>query len=150
MWGGVQWKVGKIGKRNWLHKCPRADLKMTGRLSYLAGRAGVPRDLDLEEIATKLLSRVHHSFLYSVSGRGTKATRCWMRRAPRVTQNAPRLRCVLVPTFPGGEQQRLLLISTSKAPFLPFPLPALLRHQEGWSVQAPLISVCLLGIIVPC
>lgn len=74
--GGRAVKGGKNRQKELLHKCPRADLKMSGRLSYLAGRAGVPRGLDLEEIATKLLSRVHRSLLYSVSGRGTKATRC--------------------------------------------------------------------------
>lgn len=75
--------MGKIGERNWLHKCPRADLKMTGRLSYLAGRAGVPRDLDLEEIATKLLSRVHHSFLYSVKWERDKGNKMLNEKSPK-------------------------------------------------------------------
>lgn len=69
--------MGKIGKTNSLHKCPREDLMITRKEAcYLAGSSGVPRGLHFEGNAAKLLSRAHHSFLHSVSGKGTKAARC--------------------------------------------------------------------------
>lgn len=60
------------GEKISCHPCPSVDLTMSRRLSYLAGRTGAPRGLDFEEIAAKLLSRAHHSFLCGVSGEGQR------------------------------------------------------------------------------
>lgn len=84
----------------------------------MAGRSGVPRGLEVEEIATKLLSRAHHLFLHSRRQRQQGAKREEPQESPGMP---PSLRCALIPTFPGGELQRLLLINTSKALSFPFP-----------------------------
>ena len=147
-WGGLGWneRWEWRGKESYSGK----GLVWIWRwLSGLAGRWGVPGGLDFEEMAAKLLSRRHHSFLWCKWGVGP-SNEMLKQKSLQNHWKWSKLEMCFVLTFPGGEWPRLLWIYTSKVlpPKLPtprtIPLPAL-GIRDGGSIFVLLIISLLAG-----